>query len=89
MRIPVANAARANEAMAVMTGSGVSGKGFIAMDMGFRNTTGGIKEQPVVLRSSSVFSVFYRCSFNAFHPFKKRFAFPSLLVLEIYASSDL
>ncbi|KAI3521307.1 hypothetical protein L1887_10769 [Cichorium endivia] len=45
---------------------GVSGKGFIAMDMGFKNTAGGIKEQAVAMRSSSDFSVFYRCSFDAF-----------------------
>ncbi|KAI3766336.1 hypothetical protein L2E82_16390 [Cichorium intybus] len=45
---------------------GVSGKGFIAIDMGFKNTAGGIKEQAVAMRSSSDFSVFYRCSFDAF-----------------------
>ncbi|KAI3786231.1 hypothetical protein L1987_45366 [Smallanthus sonchifolius] len=36
------------------------------MDMGFKNTAGGIKEQAVAMRSSSDFSVFYRCSFDAF-----------------------
>ncbi|KAJ9568530.1 hypothetical protein OSB04_004496 [Centaurea solstitialis] len=45
---------------------GVSGKGFMAMDMGFKNTAGGAKEQAVAMRSSSDFSVFYRCSFDAF-----------------------
>ncbi|XP_071709776.1 pectinesterase 3-like [Rutidosis leptorrhynchoides] len=45
---------------------GVSGQGFIAMDMGFMNTAGGIKEQAVAMRSGSDFSVFYRCSFDAF-----------------------
>ncbi|XP_071710978.1 pectinesterase 3-like [Rutidosis leptorrhynchoides] len=44
----------------------VSGKGFIAMDMGFMNTAGRIKEQAVAMKSSSDFSVYYRCSFNAF-----------------------
>lgn len=36
------------------------------MDIGFKNTAGGIKEQAVAMRSSSDFSVFYRCSFDAF-----------------------
>lgn len=36
------------------------------MDIGFKNTAGGIKEQAVAMRSSSDFSVFYRCSFEAF-----------------------
>nr|XP_043614318.1 pectinesterase 3-like [Erigeron canadensis] len=55
---------------------GVSGKGFIAMDMGFKNTAGAIKEQAVAMRSSSDLSVFYRCSFDAFqdtlYPHSKR-----------------
>ncbi|XP_024969878.1 pectinesterase 3-like [Cynara cardunculus var. scolymus] len=45
---------------------GVSGKGFMAMDMGFKNTAGAAKEQAVAMRSSSDLSVFYRCSFDAF-----------------------
>ncbi|KAI3727386.1 hypothetical protein L1987_67200 [Smallanthus sonchifolius] len=36
------------------------------MDMGFKNAAGGIKEQAVAMRSSSDFSVFYRCSFDGF-----------------------
>ncbi|KAI3803302.1 hypothetical protein L1987_31452 [Smallanthus sonchifolius] len=45
---------------------GVAGKGFVAIDMGFKNTAGAIKHQAVAFRSSSDFSVFYKCSFDAF-----------------------
>ncbi|XP_073142452.1 pectinesterase 3 [Henckelia pumila] len=45
---------------------GVAGKGFIARDIGFRNTAGPAKHQAVAFRSGSDQSVFYRCSFNAF-----------------------
>lgn len=34
--------------------------------MGFKNTAGAAKHQAVALRSGSDFSVFYRCSFDAF-----------------------
>ncbi|KAF5950358.1 hypothetical protein HYC85_012351 [Camellia sinensis] len=44
----------------------VFGKGFIARDMGFRNTAGAIKHQAVALMSSSDQSVFYRCRIDAF-----------------------
>ncbi|CAL5394637.1 unnamed protein product [Camellia sinensis] len=44
----------------------VFGKGFIARDMGFRNTAGAIKHQAVALMSSSDQSVFYRCHIDAF-----------------------
>ncbi|EEF46620.1 probable pectinesterase/pectinesterase inhibitor 46 [Ricinus communis] len=44
----------------------VFGKGFIARDMGFRNTAGPIKHQAVALMSTADMSVFYRCSFDAF-----------------------
>ncbi|KAJ0031880.1 hypothetical protein Pint_13602 [Pistacia integerrima] len=43
-----------------------AGRGFIARDMGFRNTAGPEKHQAVALRSSSDKSVFYRCSFEAY-----------------------
>lgn len=43
-----------------------AGKGFVAIDMGFRNTAGAAKHQAVAFRSGSDFSVFYRCSFDAF-----------------------
>ncbi|PSS18148.1 Pectinesterase [Actinidia chinensis var. chinensis] len=42
------------------------GRGFIARDMGFKNTAGAEKHQAVALRSGSDQSVFYRCSFDAF-----------------------
>ncbi|KAJ4848122.1 hypothetical protein Tsubulata_926172 [Turnera subulata] len=42
------------------------GRGFIAKDMGFKNTAGPQKEQAVAFRSSSDQSVFYRCSFDAY-----------------------
>ncbi|KAM7480664.1 hypothetical protein LguiA_028877 [Lonicera macranthoides] len=42
------------------------GKGFIARDMGFRNTAGPEKEQAVAFRSGADLSVFYKCSFDAF-----------------------
>ncbi|GAV87322.1 Pectinesterase domain-containing protein/PMEI domain-containing protein [Cephalotus follicularis] len=44
----------------------VKGKGFIAKDMGFINTAGAEKHQAVAFRSASDFSVFYRCSFDAY-----------------------
>ncbi|KAI3775163.1 hypothetical protein L1987_49732 [Smallanthus sonchifolius] len=44
----------------------VAGKGFVAIDMGFKNTAGAAKHQAVAFRSGSDFSVFYRCSFDAF-----------------------
>lgn len=44
----------------------VVGKGFIAKDIGFKNTAGAEKHQAVALRSGSDMSVFYRCSFDAY-----------------------
>lgn len=44
----------------------MSGKGFIARDIGFMNTAGAVKHQAVAFRSASDQSVYYRCSFNAF-----------------------
>ncbi|KAL3618183.1 hypothetical protein CASFOL_038504 [Castilleja foliolosa] len=44
----------------------VAGKGFIARDIGFKNTAGPTKHQAVAFRSGSDQSVFYRCSFDAF-----------------------
>lgn len=44
----------------------VFGKGFVAMDMQFRNSAGAIKHQAVALLSASDKSIFYRCFFNAF-----------------------
>ncbi|XP_059645759.1 putative pectinesterase/pectinesterase inhibitor 24 [Cornus florida] len=44
----------------------VFGQGFIARDMGFRNTAGAIKHQAVALMSTSDQSVFYRCHIDAF-----------------------
>ncbi|CAK9146595.1 unnamed protein product [Ilex paraguariensis] len=41
----------------------VSGNGFIARDMTFKNTAGPQKHQAVALRSSSDFSIFYSCRF--------------------------
>ncbi|XP_009614349.3 probable pectinesterase/pectinesterase inhibitor 46 [Nicotiana tomentosiformis] len=44
----------------------VFGKGFIARDMGFRNTAGAAKHQAVALMSTADLSVFYRCKFDAY-----------------------
>ncbi|KAK9164559.1 hypothetical protein Syun_005461 [Stephania yunnanensis] len=44
----------------------VEGKGFVARDIGFKNTAGPEKHQAVALRSSADLSVFYRCAFDAY-----------------------
>ncbi|KAJ7949440.1 Pectinesterase [Quillaja saponaria] len=44
----------------------VFGKGFIARDMGFRNTAGPQKHQAVALMASADQVVFYRCHIDAF-----------------------
>ena len=49
-----------------MCNSAVFGKGFIARDMGFRNTAGPQKQQAVALMTSADLSVYYRCHIDAF-----------------------
>ncbi|KAL7146469.1 hypothetical protein ABFS83_06G042900 [Erythranthe nasuta] len=44
----------------------VFGQGFIARDMGFRNTAGAAKHQAVALLTSADLAVFYRCKMSAF-----------------------
>ncbi|KAL8458796.1 hypothetical protein ACS0TY_036340 [Phlomoides rotata] len=44
----------------------VAGRGFIARDIGFKNTAGPEKHQAVAFRSGSDQSVMYRCSFDAY-----------------------
>ncbi|GMP69934.1 hypothetical protein CsSME_00029006 [Camellia sinensis var. sinensis] len=44
----------------------VTGGGFIARDITFRNTAGPQNHQAVALRSGSDFSVFYRCGFEGY-----------------------
>ncbi|XP_027167376.1 pectinesterase 3-like [Coffea eugenioides] len=44
----------------------VTGKNFIAKNMGFKNTAGPEKEQAVAVRSGSDRSVFHQCSFDGF-----------------------
>ncbi|XP_020572841.1 pectinesterase 3-like [Phalaenopsis equestris] len=44
----------------------VSGQGFVAIDMGFRNTAGPEHFQAVAAFSSSDRSIFFRCSFDAY-----------------------
>ncbi|XP_051148405.1 pectinesterase-like [Andrographis paniculata] len=45
---------------------GVSGDGFVAIGMTFRNAAGAEKHQAVALRSSSDHSIFYKCSFEGY-----------------------
>ncbi|PRQ56006.1 putative pectinesterase [Rosa chinensis] len=44
----------------------VFGKGFVARDIGIRNTAGAAKHQAVALMSSADQTVFYRCHIDAF-----------------------
>ncbi|KAJ4908804.1 putative pectinesterase/pectinesterase inhibitor 46 [Raphanus sativus] len=44
----------------------VFGKGFMARDMGFRNTAGPAKHQAVALMASADLVVFYKCTIDAF-----------------------
>ncbi|WJX28710.1 pectinesterase [Trifolium repens] len=44
----------------------VSGRGFIARDITFKNTAGPEKHQAVALRSDSDLSVFYRCGISGY-----------------------
>ncbi|RZC91574.1 hypothetical protein C5167_027641 [Papaver somniferum] len=44
----------------------VSGEGFVAMDITFRNTAGPEKHQAVAVRSNADLSTFYRCSFEGY-----------------------
>ncbi|KAK1388469.1 Pectinesterase [Heracleum sosnowskyi] len=44
----------------------VTGKGFVGVDITFRNTAGAAKHQAVALRSGSDLSTFYRCSFEGY-----------------------
>ncbi|KAL1331290.1 pectinesterase 2 [Arachis ipaensis] len=44
----------------------ITGDGFIAQDITFRNTAGAANHQAVALRSGSDLSVFYRCGFEGY-----------------------
>ncbi|KAH7536800.1 probable pectinesterase/pectinesterase inhibitor 47 [Ziziphus jujuba] len=44
----------------------VSGEGFIAIDVTFRNTAGPEKHQAVAVRNNADLSTFYRCSFEGY-----------------------
>ncbi|XP_019164894.1 PREDICTED: probable pectinesterase/pectinesterase inhibitor 7 [Ipomoea nil] len=45
---------------------GLSGEGFVAINMTFRNTAGAMKHQAVAVRNNADFSAFYKCSFEAY-----------------------
>ncbi|XP_020586279.1 pectinesterase-like [Phalaenopsis equestris] len=62
----------------------VEGRGFIAMDMSFRNTAGPEKSEAAALLSKSDRSIFLRCSFQAFH----NTLYPHSL-RQIYLNSDI
>ncbi|XP_059625646.1 probable pectinesterase/pectinesterase inhibitor 7 [Cornus florida] len=44
----------------------VTAQGFVAVDITFRNTAGGIKHQAVAVRNGADLSTFYRCSFEGY-----------------------
>lgn len=52
--------------MYCLVGCSCKGKGFIAIDMGFKNTAGPSKHQAVALMSTSDQSIFYRCRIEAY-----------------------
>lgn len=62
----------------------MSGQGFVAINITFRNTAGAIKKQAVALRSEARYSAFYNCSFEGYQD-----TLYTLILEQFYRNCDI